>query len=225
MAKPPSAARLAARPGIPSAKPLGPGIHPLDLERERDGMLQVPPGYRPDTPSPLILTLHGSGGSAAESLSRLGTLAGERGALLLAAESRVHTWDVVRGGYGPDVQFIDRALAAVFLRCAVDPGRVAVEGFSDGASYALGLGLSNGALFTHVLAFSPGFLPGVDREGAPSVFVSHGTADEVLPIDQCSRRIVPELRALGYWVRYLEFDGKHLVPPPVAAEGLGWFLG
>ncbi len=57
-----------------------------------------------------------------------------------------------------------------------------MEGFSDGASYALSIGLTNGDLFTHVVAFSPGFASPVTYTGKPPVFVSHGTHDEVLPI-------------------------------------------
>ena len=119
---------------------------------------------------------------------------------------------MVLGGYGPDVAFIDAALTLTFSRYSVDPGRLGVEGFSDGASYALGLGLSNGHLFSHVLAFSPGFLSVIDREGSPRIFVSHGTSDSILPIDQCSRRIVPELRGQKYDVEYVEFEGDHEVP-------------
>lgn len=217
--------RLLARPGRPSSGPPTSGVHRLGLGDERDGVLLVPTGYEPARPAPLVLMLHGSGDSAAPGLSRLQALADERGVLLLAVDSRGRTWDVILQGYGPDVQFIDRALAYTFARCAVEPTRVALEGFSDGASYALGLGLSNGGLFTHVIAFSPGFLPHTDREGDPEVFISHGTDDPVLPIEQCSRRIVPELTGLRYRVRYLEFAGDHAVPEPVAREGVGWFLG
>jgi predicted esterase len=39
------------------------------------------------------------------------------------------------------------------------------------------------------------------------VFVSHGTADAILPIDACSRSFVPVLRQAGYDVEYHEFDG------------------
>ena len=52
-----------------------------------------------------------------------------------------------------------RALEQVFARHAVDAGHLAIGGFSDGASYALGLGLANGDFFRDVLAFSPGFVP------------------------------------------------------------------
>jgi predicted esterase len=50
------------------------------------------------------------------------------------------------------------------------------------------------------------------------VSVSHGTGDDVLPIDRTSRRIVPVLRDDGYEVDYREFDGGHVVPPEVARE-------
>jgi predicted esterase len=52
--------------------------------------------------------------------------------------------------------------------------------------------------------------------------VSHGRSDQILPIDQCSRVIVPRLQAQGYIVTFREFDGRHEMPPDVAAEGLRW---
>ena len=77
---------------------------------------------------------------------------------------------------------------------------------------------------THVIAFSPGFASTVERRGAPDIFISHGTYDEVLPIDEPSRRIVPRLRREGYSVRYEEFDGTHEVPTEVTREALSWFM-
>jgi predicted esterase len=98
-------------------------------------------------------------------------------------------------------------------------------GSSDGATYALALGRANGDRFTHRLAFSPGFLIPIHRQGVPSIFVSHGRADTVLPIATCSRRLVPALRRRGYVVRYREFDGGHEVPPDVAADPTDGLLG
>ncbi|MGY1773198.1 alpha/beta hydrolase [Blastococcus sp. SYSU D00813] len=220
-----AAARLAARPGTggpsPGGVPTGPGTHALGLEPERDTLLHVPPVPR----GPLAVTLHGAGGDAGGGLTPLLGLADERGALLLAPASRGPTWDAVGGRYGPDVEVVDRALAAVLAAFAVDPARVAVSGFSDGASYALGLGLANGDLFGRVAAFSPGFVPGAATVGRPAVFVSHGTGDDVLPIDRTSREIVPRLEDDGYDVTYREFDGPHVVPAEVAraaADWLGW---
>jgi predicted esterase len=187
-------------------------------------VLYVPASYRRERPLPLILSLHGAGGSGRRSLPRLQPLADAAGFLLLSPDSRESTWDVVRTGFGPDIEFIDRALELVFARYAVDPGRVAAEGFSDGASYALSLGLLNGDLFTHVIAFSPGFLLAERPEGQPRCFLSHGVQDPILPIDPCSRRIVKELRRDRYDVRYTEFEGGHLVPPAIAREAVDWLL-
>jgi phospholipase/carboxylesterase len=119
--------------------------------------------------------------------------------------------------FGPDVEFIDRALERTFEMCDLDPARIAIGGFSDGASYALSLGLPNGDVFTHILAFSPGFTAHPSMAGKPRIFVSHGMRDAVLPIDRCSRRIVPQLKAAGYKVDYREFDGPHTVPSEMVA--------
>ncbi len=221
-----TAARLTARPqpGPRAALP-APGTQPLDLGVERPPLLHVPPGPAPGSAAPLVVALHGAGGNAEAGLGVLGGLADERGLLVLAPASRGSTWDAVTGRYGEDAALLDRALERLFSTVAVDPARVAVAGFSDGASYALGLGLANGDLFGRVVALSPGFVPGSVREGRPAVFVSHGDADDVLPVERTSRRIVPALRDDGHDVTYREFSGGHVVPPEVAAEAVDWLAG
>jgi phospholipase/carboxylesterase len=47
--------------------------------------------------------------------------------------------------------------------------------------------------------------------------------DGVLPIDRCSRSIVPELKRGGYDVLYREFDGEHSISLEIALETIGWF--
>jgi len=216
--------RLRARPGPPpSHAAVSTGLRPLGLGSTRDGLLYVPAGYGELEKAPLALTLRGAGGDAPSGISHLLRLADAAGVVLLAPESRGRTWDVLMGGYGPDVEFIDRALEWSFDRLALDTRRLAMTGFSDGASYALSLGLTNGNLFTHLIAFSPGFMAPGDRRGQPPVFVSHGTRDRVLPIEHCSRRIVPQLDRAGYQVHYREFDGPHTVPESIAREALHWF--
>jgi phospholipase/carboxylesterase len=219
-----AAGRLVARPmNVTQSAPTG--LRQLGIVTQRDVLLYVPPQYRPDRPAPLALMLHGAGGDASGSLGLLQSFADEHGLILLGPASRDTTWDVIRGGYGSDVTVIDQALAQVFQAYAVDPQRLAVGGFSDGASYALSVGITNGDLFSHVIAFSPGFLAPADQQGTPRLFISHGTRDDVLPIDRCSRRIVPQLRRAGYDVLYHEFDGPHTVPPPIVREALDWYLG
>jgi phospholipase/carboxylesterase len=167
--------------------------------------------------------LHGAGGGARDTLVNSRPLADVTNTIFLAIDSRGVTWDVLSGRFGPDIAFIDQALDWVFTRCAVDPTRLAIGGFSDGASYALSVGLANGDLFTQVLAFSPGFMLPPVVVGKPRVFISHGTNDQVLSIDSTSRTFVPQLRHAGYQVRYHEFAGPHTVPLEVAREALEWF--
>ena len=216
-------ALLRARPGTPTRQATL-GRSDLGLAAGRDGILYVPQSYSPDKPAPLVILLHGAGGNAASWFGSYGTRADALGIVMLALDSRDPTWDAIRGEFGADVAFIDAALRFVFERCAIDPRRIAVAGFSDGASYAISLGLPNGDFFTHVIAFSPGFVRDVGWHGKPPVFVSHGTLDQVLPIQATSRVIVPGLRARGYSVEFTEFVGSHEVPSPISTKALDWFL-
>jgi phospholipase/carboxylesterase len=123
-------------------------------------------------------------------------------------------------GSGPGVRRIDRLLDEVSLTWSVD--RLAIGGFSDGASYALSLGIANGDLFDAVVAFSPGFAASMVQHGAPRLFISHGINAEVLPITDCSRRLVPRLEQAGYPVTYVEFDGAHTVPTELVEHAATW---
>ena len=216
--------RLTARPGT-EVSGCDPGVHPLQLRRDRDTLFYVPKSADPGQPAALMVYLHGATGSEQQGIKRLSGFADQLEFLLLSPASEDGTWDAIRGGYGPDVRAIDRALARIFAMRLIDPRRIALSGFSDGASYALGLGLANGDLFNSVLAFSPGFIPpGSTQKGTPRVFISHGRNDEILPIETCSRRLVPELKRAGYPVTYREFDGPHAVPREVAEEAMRWFV-
>jgi phospholipase/carboxylesterase len=216
----PADGRLDARPRRGVARSLESG--PLGLGNgDRDGVVRIPPSEG-DAPLPLLVFLHGATQTGAGMVRRIGPAADAAGVAVLAPDSRGTTWDAIRGEFGDDIAFLNRALEHVFGRLPVDPARVAIGGFSDGASYGLSLGLANGDLFPRVVAFSPGFLINAAAHGRPRVFVAHGRSDQILPIDQCSRVIVPRLRARGYDVTFREFDGRHEIRPEVADEGLRW---
>lgn len=226
----PDDARLHSRPGQPSQPILAAGVHEL-AERPRPrrasggaqdpaALLFVPPSIAPDVP--LLVFFHGAGGAASSSLPRVRPAAAQHGCLVLLVTSAARTWDVISGGLGADVERVDAALAAVFGHFAVR--RIAFGGFSDGASYALTLGLANGDLADAVLAFSPGFAAPPDRIGRPRVWISHGTEDAVLPIDRCARRIARDLRESEYELCYEEFAGPHVMQPGVVDRALRWWL-
>jgi predicted esterase len=207
------------------SKTIGPGDHSLPLASTRPTLLYVPPSYRPDTPAPFLLVLHGATGAGINQLNRYRKYAEQSGAVVMAPSSEGGTWDAIRGTFDDDCSHIDDALAYAFDRCSIDAKRVAIGGFSDGASYALSLGIINGELFTHLVAFSPGFVIPGERRGKPGVFISHGRQDPILPIDQCGRRIARELKGTGYTVDLEEFDGGHQMQEsmiPVAAAFMNW---
>lgn len=214
--------RPAGHDGSPAAET---GTIPLGLGAVRDGLVFVPPTAEQDRPLPLLVMLHGAGASAADVMPMVAACAAHHSVLVLAPDSRGRSWDVILREYGPDVVFLDRALDRLSRGHAVDPGRVAIGGFSDGASYALSLGLINGALFSDILAFSPGFAAPTRTEDRPRIFLSHGREDPVLPIDHCGRRAARQLARSGYDVDYHEFSGGHVVPTAMVEAAFRRFVG
>jgi phospholipase/carboxylesterase len=168
------------------------GLQPLMLGAARDSYMYVPVGYQTERSAPLVLLLHGAGGHAQQGLELLRNLADTTGIILLAPASRERTWDLlVDRRYGPDATMIDQALEQTFSRYAVDPARLAIGGFSDGASYALSLGITNGDLFTHVIALLAGVHGTGRAEGEParlrlSRHPRRGAADQPLQPQDCA---------------------------------------
>jgi len=214
-------------PGPPTATiPTGLSTISFPGKEGRAGYLLVPDSYHPDNPLPLVVAFHGAGIAADGPISLLRSYAEERGFLLVSVESQGSTWDTIYRPYGPDLATVDYLLQYVFDHCAVDASRMTIEGFSDGGSYALGVGLANGDLFSRILAFSPGFIPSTTSPdiGRPAVFLSHGRQDNVLPIEGASRFIASQLSFAGYEVTLVEFDGGHTVPASILAEAMQWML-
>lgn len=214
----PNDGRLSARPRT-DVKTSATGQIKLGLDSKRDAVLQIPKSAA-SSPLPLLVMLHGATQSAEDMFWYLGSTHEEAGVAILAPNSRGITWDAIRNTFADDVNYLNRALERTFEKVAIDPARVALGGFSDGATYAISLGLINGDLFNSVVAFSPGFVISGAEHGKPRFFISHGTRDHILPIDRCGRRIAAELKGRGYEVDFREFDGDHEIPADVAREGL-----
>jgi phospholipase/carboxylesterase len=167
--RPAADGRLQSRPSAPVAGPRFPaGVVPLALDERAEALLAVPDGH--PGPRPLLVFCHGAGGTSAQSLAAVADVAAGRGVLVLATTSLGRTWDLIAGGLGRDVAVLDAALERVFAAQPVS--RVAVGGFSDGASYALSLGLANGDLVNAVLAFSPGFVAAPGHRGRRGGWIS-----------------------------------------------------
>lgn len=215
--------RLTARPHKPF-RPFTYGESWLGAELERGALMYVPQTHSNEKPSPLAIFFHGGGGSAAY-WSRVYAECEKRGIILLAPESRSRTWDAIEGEFGEDVKFLDSVLRYTFDRCSIDEKRIGLFGFSDGATYSLSLGPSNGDLFTHLVAFCPGGSQLVEPVvGLPKIFVAHGREDRVLPVSISSNVIVPTFQIDGYDISYYEFEGGHELRQDILEKSLDWFM-
>ena len=172
---------------------------------------------------PLIMMLHGYSG-AAQSVRYVFPLAEEFGVIVIAPESRDLTWGQSIPGFDADVKYLGAAYRYVSEGLNVDQARVAMAGQSDGAGYALSMGLAYGDVFNHLMIFSAGLMIPFRRKGMPQIFIAHGVKDEQMPIDKTARRYVPQLKGEDYDVTYKEYEGGHGVPVPVVREGFEWFL-
>ncbi|MFC1565833.1 alpha/beta hydrolase [Candidatus Neomarinimicrobiota bacterium] len=188
------------------------------------GILYVPESYSSDKAMPLLVAMHGASGSSSNWKSYHSS-AESKNMIFMAMDSRYYTWDLILGGYGSDLRALDMALQYVFNRCNIDPTHIALCGFSDGATYALSLGISNGDLFSHLIGFSPGFV--IRSEpllGKPKIYISHGNMDYDLPVEGSRDYIVPTFINMGYDVTYYEFRGGHSLPAAVSEQASNWFL-
>lgn len=211
---------------------IGPGVHSLENLipaeagfEDRGGLLYVPKDYSREQASAFITLFHGAGGSSGQMISAYKEVADELGLILMAPDSAGQTWDLIQNRQlGQDAAFISEAIGRSLDYFNVDPEHRAISGFSDGASYALSIGLAAGHEFSHIIAFAPGFMAPQAVVDHPKIFISHGRSDTVLNIDRTSRKIVPTLRELGLRVDYQEHDGGHSLGATYLKQAMVWFL-
>ncbi|BCJ91531.1 hypothetical protein IZ6_22660 [Terrihabitans soli] len=218
------AGRINFTPRAPTKDPLPAGLHKLGLYEERDYFLVVPEGLDPKKPAPFMIMFHGGGGSAERIMPVMKTHAEQNGFLLLVPQSLLPTWDIVIAGNGPDRERIENAINWVADRYALRSDKFAFAGHSDGGSYALSNGVANGDFVTHILAHSAGFFTPLHQEGAPHIFIAHGSADEKTPVETAGRASAQKLKGAGYDVTYIEYDGPHASQPNIVAVMVKYFL-
>lgn len=168
----------------------------------------------------MVVSFHGAGGRSAGGVNLLREDADRCGFVIVAPSSAGSTWDVIEGRrFGPDIAVTQAALDQTARHLAIDPSEIVLAGFSDGASYALSVGLANGDRVRAVLAFSPGFATAKTTRGNPVLFISHGVAARVLPLHRTSRPLVTRLHSTHH-VTYFEFAGGHEVPSEARVRAL-----
>jgi polyhydroxybutyrate depolymerase len=147
---------------------------------QRSYRLFVPPGYDGRTPLPLVLDLHGSGGSSAGQAATSGFEAvglNER-VLVATLQADNSRWNVpVTADRPDDVAYVSNVIDHVAARVCTDLTRVYATGFSGGARMSSLLGCR---LNTRIAAIAPmaGLRwPGPCAGRAVPVLTLHGLAD------------------------------------------------
>jgi predicted esterase len=240
-AKPRSPVLTAQVPARPPSRPTAPGLFDL----KNGAVAYIPASLPPGKRVPLLVLLHGARGKGGPMVVRFMEEADRRGIVLLAPSARGRTWDTLLNfnpyygkfaplnvippnnppmSYDDDVARVDEAIALLLRYVPVDPDRVGLLGFSDGASYALALGLQNPQLFKSVIALAPGIAKPSWNKGPQRVLVAHGTRDRVLPFIHTQREIVPDLKRNGHDVTFRRFVGGHDITDDIAARALDFFL-
>ena len=190
----------------------------------RDGTLYIPKSYKPGTAMPLLVMLHGFSGWGDNQRS-LFALAEELGFFVITPESRDITWGKEAPGFDQDVKYIGAAFRHVGGIANIDFDRVALGGVSDGAGYALTMGLAYGNTFNHLIVLAGGgLLEPIRRQGQPKIFIAHGVKDATFPIDKSGRKNEAQLKKEGYDVTYREHAGGHGTPREIVRESIEWFL-
>jgi predicted esterase len=177
-------------------------------------------------PSPLIILLHGAGGEARSFIDQFKRDADERGIILLSVQSSGRTWAQRKPKDDEtDVADIKSAIAQLSASTPVDASRTTVMGFSDGASYALSVGMAYPDLFHSIVAFSPGyaFAPS-DINKDQRIFITHSRRDPVLPAANV-RDMVRGLERAGYAPEVHWFNGGHEIDPDLKKVALDFALG
>lgn len=191
---------------------------------DRDGTLYVPQSYTPGVPMPVMMMLHGFGGTG-DGVRSMFPLAEEFGVIIIAPESRGLTWGRSIPGFDADVRYLGPAYRHVAGLLDLDDSHVALGGISDGAGYALSMGLAYGNSFNYLIVFAGGQLIPFRPQGKPKIFIAHGVDDAQMPIDLTARKYAPALKADGYDVTYHEYDGGHRVPAAEIRAAFQWFVG
>ncbi len=202
---------------------------------------RVPAGAR----APLVVLLHGYGSNEldlfglAPQLDERCLIVSARAPLTLA-QTGGHAWfniEYTANGLTADLEQAEQSRSSLIgfldeLQAAypIDPGRVYLAGFSQGAMMSLSVMLARPEKIAGVLALSgrlpAAVLPRLETHAPEAydslpVFVAHGLYDPVIPVVQ-GRACRDELRRLPLHLTYREYPMGHEVSLETLRDAAGW---
>jgi len=187
-------------------------------------------------PLPLLVILHGAGKDSMWSFKE-GTMsvdawavrANVNGCAVLYPAARGSTWDYISSGRRSrqDIDFLAHAINAVRRTVHIDDRRIALLGISDGGSMALSLASHNPGVFQAAMSISAGFCADPPRVTSsilrtPKMFVKHGAADAMFPLERVGLPLRDLLVGRGYDVEHRVGRGQGGMFGPAGHVPPGW---
>lgn len=223
--------RLAIQHKAPEPREEASPTGQVRVEKESSrALLLTPDRIDPERRYPLVTVLHGAGRREEMLVRAYQAEPQARDALFLIPRSHHPTWDLIAANDRPDLDFLEWAYDLIYRRYPVDAERQALIGYSDGASYALSVGLSNPDIFRAVMGWAAGFLV-VDEanlsaeDPKPSVLLEYGTHDPLFPFERVAIPMREQLERRGYAVHFrVDEGGKHWPSGEFQQEALDWFF-
>ncbi len=220
-----ASAQVAVAPSSSCDLPQKPGVSSQRLtsgQRQRGYRLFVPPGYDGHARLPLVLDLHGSGGSSADQASNSGfeAVAARERFIVATLDAEDARWNVpVQGSRADDVAYVGDVITDVAARVCTDETRVYATGFSGGGRMTSLLGCQLGSRIAAIAPVSGLRTPGACNGREIPVLTFHGLADPQNPYDGHAAgrgaewlESVPE--ALAGWARHNSCKGEVILDDP-----------
>lgn len=188
--------------------------------------LYVPPSYTPNQAYPLILCLHGAGFTGESYLERWVPRLENRYILACPTMPRGAWWT----RFAEDVTL--EILSSLSEEYHLDQDRIFLTGMSNGGIGAWIIGMHHADRFAGIAPMASGvddvMFPFVENLRNTPVYVIHGKADQVMPV-QLSRDLVQEMKRHGVSYQYREHKwthphaGGHFFPRKELPELITWF--
>ncbi|MCK4873078.1 MAG: alpha/beta hydrolase fold domain-containing protein [Phycisphaerales bacterium] len=191
---------------------------------EHDLLVFLPEKYDPEKPAPLIIALHGYGGTAAGYPTYWREAAGEVGAILVAPQAvrRVAGAGYNWGRVEEANLFVRITLRRMSEDYSIDRDRVILTGFSQGGYIAYSLGVQHPEQFVGVVPMAGPYIRRLDKpkkvtdDDLPRFYFMVGARDALA--DQC-RQTFRDFDEAGYDVKLRVYPGVgHTFPRQRTAE-------
>lgn len=199
-------------------------------------ILLTPDAIDPTRRYPLFTVLHGAGRREEALAKAYRAAANARRAFFLVPRSVEPTWDLIAGGERDDLDFLEYAYDLIYRRYPIDPLQQSLIGYSDGASYALSVGLSNAEMFSALMVWAAGFVvldppttAAFRADGLPAskprIYLEYGTHDQLFDFQTVALPMRENLERSGFDVTFsVDEGGRHMPSGSFHTEVLDWYF-